>query len=264
MQIRKKVFVVTGGGDGIGREVVIGLADAGARVAAVDLSAGGLEETARRARAGSRLSVHTVDVTDRVAVEALPDEVVAVHGEFDGLVNVAGVIHRFAPVGDLTYEEIERVMSVNFWGVVNMVKTFLPGLLERREASLVNVSSMGALAPFPGQGAYGASKAAVKLLTEALYAELRETSVAVTVVFPGAVGTEIAAHSGVTIDMGEGKAAKTTSAPDAAAQIIDAIKRGRYKLRIGSDARMLDRLNRLMPQRAAAVLADKMKGLIES
>lgn len=261
MEISNKVFVVTGGGNGIGREVVLALLNGGGRVAAVDLREEGLAETAALAAAGERLSTHAVDISDRKAVEKLPAAVRKEHGAVDGLVNVAGIIHQFTPISDLTFEEIERVMNVNFWGTVNTVKTFLPVLLERPAASVVNVSSMGALVPFPGQTAYGASKAAVKLLTEGLYAELRGTNVAVTVVFPGAVGTKISDNSGVKMPgAGAGGASmKMTSAVSAGAQIVEAIEKGRYKLRIGGDARLLDRLARLMPQRATGIIADQMK-----
>jgi short-subunit dehydrogenase len=185
------------------------------------------------------------------------------HGTVDGLVNVAGIIHQFKPISELTFDEIERVMNVNFWGTVNTVKTFLPALLERPAASVVNVSSMGALVPFPGQSAYGASKAAVKLFTEGLYAELRGTNVAVTVVFPGAVGTNITANSGVQMPGSAateaGATMKMTTAASAGAQIVEAIVKGSYKVRIGSDARMLDRMARLMPQRSTGIVADQMK-----
>src|SRR5689334_11372158 len=141
MRISDRVFVVTGGGNGIGREVVLGLLARRARVAAVDLSAPGLDETARLASTKSdRLTTHVLSVADRAAVEKLPDEVIAAHGQVDGVVSVAGIVQRFAPVRDLTYDEIERVMAVNFWGVLNVSKAFLPLLLERPEASLVNVS----------------------------------------------------------------------------------------------------------------------------
>lgn len=269
MQISGKAFVVTGGGNGIGREVVLGLLRQGARVAAVDVSEDGLAETARLAGAGDRLTSHRVDLTDRSAVETLLEEVVAAHGHVDGLLNVAGIIQPFVRVNDLPYEAIEKVMAVNFWGVVHTVKTFLPHLLTRREAALVNVASMGALAPVPGQAAYGASKAAVKLLTEALYAELRGGPVAVTVVFPGAIATNIAANSGA-MPPGSGTggasaraaASRTTSAPDAAAQILAGMARGAYRVTIGKDARGLDRLSRLAPRRATEMIADKMKALL--
>jgi NAD(P)-dependent dehydrogenase (short-subunit alcohol dehydrogenase family) len=269
MRITDKVFVVTGGGNGIGREVVLGLLARGGRVAALDVSEEGLAATAALAPAGTaRLTTHVVDITDRAAVEKLPAEVEAVHGQVDGVLNVAGIVQRFARVPDLRIEEIERVMAVNFWGVVHMTKAFLPVLLARPEASLVNVSSMGALVPVPGQSAYGASKAAVKLLTEGLYAELRGTSVAVTVVFPGGVGTNIVANSGVSLGNlnldSAGAAAKVTSAADAGAQIIAGLEKGSYRVRIGGDARMLDRLSRLMPKRATLLIANKMKSLLAS
>jgi short-subunit dehydrogenase len=269
MRVAEKVFVVTGGGNGIGREVVLGLLTRGARVAAVDVSAKGLAETARLAgQREARLTTHVVDITDRAAVEKLPDEVTAAHGQIDGLINVAGIVHRFARIRDLSFEEIERVIAVNLWGVVNMSKVFLPVLLARPQASLVNVSSMGALVPVPGQSAYGASKAAVKLFTEGLYAELRGTRVAVTVVFPGGVGTDIVTNSGVSLaglntDADIAKA-KVTSAVDAGKQIIEAVQKGSYRVRIGGDARMLDRLSRLMPKRATELVADKMKALLAS
>ncbi|WP_155368416.1 SDR family NAD(P)-dependent oxidoreductase [Catellatospora vulcania] len=268
MQIAQRVFVVTGGGNGIGREVVLGLLARGARVAAVDLSETGLTETARLAAAGDRLSSHVLSIADRTAVEKLPGDVIAEHGQIDGLINVAGIVQRFARVQDLGFDEIERVMAVNFWGVVNMSKAFLPELLARPAASLVNVSSMGALLPVPGQSAYGASKAAVKLLTEGLYAELRGTSVAVTVVFPGGVATNILGNSGVGMagrDMDSaGTGSKLTSPADAAKQIIQAVEKGSFRVRIGGDARLLDRLARLIPQRATALIADRMKSLLDS
>ncbi|WP_461172747.1 SDR family oxidoreductase [Arthrobacter sp. Z1-9] len=269
MEISNRVFVVTGGGNGIGREVVLELARRGGRVAAVDLNESGLAETARVASAPEgRITTHVVNITDRAAVAALPQEVQAAHGSVDGLINVAGIIQQFKRLHELSFDEIERVMNVNFWGTVNTNKAFLPLLLERPAASLVNVSSMSALVPIPGQSAYGASKAAVKLLTEGLFAETQGTNVAVTVVFPGAVGTNITANSGVNIPGGTGTAAgknpKTTTPAAAGAQIADAIAKGSYRVRIGGDARLLDRLGRLMPQRATSLVASKMKSLLDS
>ncbi|GAA3803725.1 SDR family NAD(P)-dependent oxidoreductase [Cellulomonas soli] len=267
MRIRGAVLVVTGGGNGIGREVVLALLARGARVAALDLSADGLAGTVQLAPdAADRLTTHALDVTDRAAVAAVRGDVLAAHGHVDGLINVAGIIQRFARVADLEYAEIEKVMAVNFWGVVATTKTFLPDLLSRPVASLVNVSSMGALAPVPGQSAYGASKAAVKLFTEGLYAELRGTKVAVTVVFPGGVGTDIAQHSGVTIPGMESRSAaasKLTSPAEAGRQIVEAVEKGTFRVRIGGDARMLDRLSRLLPTRAAGIVADRMKALLD-
>ena len=128
MQITDKVFVVTGGGNGIGREVVLALLARGGLVAAVDLSRDGLDETTELARTSSadRLSTHAVDLTDRAAVEALPDAVREAHGRIDGLVNVAGIIQPFVKFADLEYAQMEKVLSVNLWGVIHTCKVFLP------------------------------------------------------------------------------------------------------------------------------------------
>ncbi len=267
MDVKGKVFVVTGGGNGMGREVVIGLIARGARVAAVDLSEAGLAETVELAGAASgMLTTHALNVTDRKAVLALPDAVIKAHGQVDGLLNVAGIIQRFVKLQELEFEEIERVMNVNFWGVVNMTKAFLPALLARPEAAVLNVSSMGGFLPVPGQAAYGASKAAVKLFTEAQYAETRGTKVSVTVVFPGGVGTNITANSGVEIKMPEGadagKGYKTTSAVDAGRMIIEGVEKGAYRVVIGGDAKFMDRMSRLSPRRATELIAKQMKALL--
>ncbi|OJX71262.1 MAG: short-chain dehydrogenase [Micrococcales bacterium 73-13] len=270
MQIRDRVFVVTGGGNGIAREVVLQLLAKGARVAALDLREQGLAELTALADAGERLTTHVVDVTDRDAVEALPDAVRARHGAIDGVLNIAGIIHRFAPVSDLSLDEIRRVVDINFWGTVYVVKAFLPDLQARPEATLLNFSSMGGLVPVPGQGAYGASKAAVKLFTETLYAELKDTKVHVTVVFPGGVSTNITGNSGVAIPGGmtaeqaaeAARKVKTTTPQEAARLTVEAIERDRPRLLIGGDAKALDRIGRLMPTRAIRMIADRMKALL--
>jgi NAD(P)-dependent dehydrogenase (short-subunit alcohol dehydrogenase family) len=267
MKIQDKVFVVTGGGNGMGREVVLGLLQRGARVAAVDLNEAGLAETAALAAAGDRLTTHVVNVADRKVVLALPAKVQKAHGQVDGLLNVAGIIQPFVKINDLDFDAIERVFNVNFWGVVNMSKAFLPTLLTRPEAGLLNVSSMGGFLPVPGQAAYGASKAAVKLFTEALFAELQGTPVAVTVVFPGGVGTNITANSGVDTakmmaSMEGKKLPKTVTPADAGRQIIEGLEKGAFRVLIGSDARFMDRFSRLSPRRATLLIANQMKSLL--
>ncbi|MCB7135810.1 SDR family NAD(P)-dependent oxidoreductase [Cellulosimicrobium marinum] len=270
VQVAGSVVVVTGGGNGIGREVVLQLLGKGAHVVALDLSEVGLKET--RVLAGThddRLSTRVVDVTDHDAVDALAADVVASHGHVDGVVNVAGIIQRFVPVAQLERREIEKVVAVNFWGVVNVTTAFLPHLQARPAASLVNVASMGALVPFPGQSAYGASKAAVKLFTEGLQAEHEGTDLAVSIVFPGAIGTEITKNSGVETPGGKPAAEaaaesahRTTSPVDAARQIVAAVEKGTPRVRIGKDAVMLDRLARLMPSRSVQIIARKMRSLV--
>lgn len=265
MNIQGKTLAVTGGGNGIGREVTLLLLRKGARVAAIDLNGDGLTETSALAGVSDRLSTHIVNITDRDAVAALPADIITTHGHIDGIINVAGVIQQFVKVIDLPYEEIEKVMNVNFWGTINMVKAFLPHLVERPEAALLNVASMGAYAPVPGQAIYGASKAAVALLTEALYAELKGTNVAATTIYPGAIATNITKNSGVTTP-GRGSAEKsthkTTSPSDAAAVIVRAIEKGAFRDTIGADATFMDRFHRLAPRKATDAIAKKMATLL--
>lgn len=266
MKVDGKVIVVTGAGNGIGRELVLLLLNKGARIAAVDISESGLQETA--ALAGSQkegISTHVVDITDRNAVEKLPDAVFAAHGHVDGLINCAGIIQRFIKFKDLPYADIERMMNVNFYGTIYMTKAFLPHLLSRPEAHVVNIASMGAFLPVPGQTLYGASKAATKLFTEGLYSELIDTNVHVTVVFPGAIGTNIAANSGVKIEMSEStakNAMKTTPPRVAAEEIVKGIERNSFRVLVGSDAKMMDFLYRLMPKRATKFIYDQMGSLL--
>ena len=241
----------------------------GARVAALDLRAESLEEVAEAANAPEgHLTLHAVDVSSVDEVTRAFAEVMSEHGRVDGLLNVAGIIQHFVPIADLDLAEMHKVMGVNFWGVVHTTKAVLPHLLTRPEACIINVSSMGGFIPVPGQSAYGASKAAVKLFTEGLYAEVRDTDVAVTIVYPGAIATDITTNSGVATPQqapadDKGSSFPTTSASDAAAQIIDAVEKGPYRMTIGRDAAMLDRLSRLAPQRATEMIAKKMAGLLQ-
>lgn len=265
MKISEKTFVVTGGGNGIAREVVLQLLAKGARVAALDLSKEGLAETSKLANAGDRLTTHIVNITDRDGVEKFAAEAIKIHGGIDGVLNIAGVIQKFVKVIDLPYEEVEKVMNVNFYGVINVVKSFLPHLVTRPEAAILNVSSMGGFAAVPGQAVYGASKAAVALLTEALHAELLNTNVQVTAIYPGAIATNITQNSGVSNPGGESAESssfKMTSPQDAAAVIIKALEKGKFRAMIGGDAAALDKMKRLSPRKATELIAKKMGSLL--
>jgi short-subunit dehydrogenase len=272
MQITGKVFAVTGGGNGIGREVALGLLARGARVAALDLNEEGLAETVRLAgNQSDRISTHVVNITDRKAVAKLPAAIIKEHGQIDGLLNIAGIIQKFVKINELEWYQIERVIDVNLYGTLNTIKTFLPELLTRPEAAIVNVSSMGAYAPVPGQSLYGATKAAVAQLSRGLHSELIGTNVAVTGVFPGGIGTNIAVNSGImtAADMeamaaksGDSKPRKTTAPVEAGRQIIDAVEKGSYEIFIGSDARIMSRLSRLNPKTAAGLIYKQMKDLL--
>lgn len=264
MKAAGKVLVVTGAGSGMGREIALELLRRGARVAAVDMSEARLQETAALAPSQSgALATFVVNVTDRGAVEALPQQVVDRFGCVDAIINCAGIIQPFVRLNELDYAAIDRVFDVNWRGTLYMTKTFLPWLLKRPEGHIVNVSSMGGFLPVPGQTAYGASKAAVKLMTEGLHSELAGTAVGVTVVFPGAVATNISANSGVTITAtAETTQRKIYPADQAARDILDGMERNRYRVLVGPDAMLLDRFYRLSPRRAAAFIAAQMKDLL--
>jgi short-subunit dehydrogenase len=156
-------------------------------------------------------------------------------------------------------------MQVNFYGTLYMTRAFLPHLLKRNEAHILNVSSMGGFLPVPGQAIYGASKAAVKLFTEALSAELADTHVGVTVVFPGGVGTNITTNSNVQIQMDASMQAKAkVLSPQKAAEIIiHAMEKNKFRVVIGSDANFMDKLSRLAPEYAKDFIRKKMSFLLK-
>jgi short-subunit dehydrogenase len=268
MKVQNKVIVVTGGGSGMGRELVLNLLSKGATVVAIDINEAGLQETA--VLAGNKkdsLSTFVVDITNKNSVEKLLNNVTAKHGHADGIINNAGIIQPFIKVNELNYEAIERVININFYGTIYMIKTFLPHLLTRHEAHIVNISSMGGFLPVPGQTIYGASKAAVKLLTEWLHSELAGTNVKVTVVFPGAVNTNISKNSGLNTPVQsatENKSMKVLPASKAAEIIIEGMEKDRYRVLVGKDATFMDRFYRLNPKAAAKLISDKMKALLSN
>ena len=268
MKVDGKVLVISGAGSGMGREVALESLRRGAKVAATDINEATLADTAALAAAGDRLSTHILNVADREAVEALPDAVIGRFGAVDGLIHCAGIIQPFVKVKDLDYATIDRVFAVNWLGTLFMTKTFLPLLLDRPEGHIVNVSSMGGFLPVPGQTAYGASKAAVKLFTEGLNSECAGTNVRVTIVFPGAVATNITANSGVDIPVSgadaEKMARRVTPADKAARMILDGMEKDAYRVMVGGDVTFMDRLYRLNPRRAAGFIAKQMEDLLAS
>lgn len=268
MILKDKTILVTGAGSGIGKEIVIALLGKGAKVAAVDMHDEALGELKKNVgEKASRISTHVANISDKKAVEALPKEVIAKLGSIDGIMNVAGIIQPFVRVNDLDYDAIERVMNVNFFGTLYMVKAFLPELLKRPEAYIVNVSSMGGFLPVPGQSVYGASKAAVKLLTEGLYAELKDTNVHVSVVFPGATATNIASNSGIKAPAMAESSSKAKdfpmlSASEAAKIIVNGMEKNKFQIFTGKDSKTMNTLYRLNPKFATDLIAKQMKSLL--
>jgi short-subunit dehydrogenase len=267
MQVNNKTVVVTGGANGIGRELVLNLLSKGAKVAAVDINEAYLQET--KVLAGNRadqLSIHVIDISNQEAVMKFPDEIIQRHGQVDAIINNAGIIQPFIRVNDLNFTTIEKVMQVNFYGSLYMIKAFLPHLLKRPEAHIVSISSMGGFLPVPGQSIYGASKAAVKLLTEGLYAELLHTKVNVSLVYPGAIGTNIVANSGALNkqleEASKNSKIKPLAASDAASIIINGMENNKPRILVGKDAKFMDWLYRWSPIFATKLIVKQMKNLL--
>jgi short-subunit dehydrogenase len=266
MKITNKIIAVTGGGNGIGRQLVLQLLSRGASVAAIDISESALQETIKLSGENKdKLSTHVVNITEKGAVDILPDQIISHHGVVDGVINNAGIIQPFVKLNELDYGAIKRVFNINFYGTLYMTKAFLPHLISRPEAHIVNISSMGGFLPVPGQTVYGASKAAVKLLTEGLSSELLNTNVNVSVVFPGAIGTNIAFNSGVggSMQQQEEESSIKKLAPEEAAKIIlDGMEKNKYRILVGQDAKFMDFIYRLSPERAARLIYNQMKSLL--
>lgn len=256
-----KVIALTGAGSGIGRALARNLADKGAVLALADMDAAGLAET-RRLLGNRPASITTLDVTDTAALTAWIDGAAAEFGRLDGIINNAGLT-VVAPFADCPRADFDRVMAVNFTGVVEGCRAALPHLRVAAGATgsawLVNISSVFGMMGYPTQSAYNASKYAVRGLTEALYLELGVTDPGICVirVHPGGVKTNVAANAKrVAVLPGQAsdldfaaefeKAAKTT--PEAAAAIIVAgMVRRQHRVLIGSDARFIDWMTRLFP-----------------
>lgn len=263
MQIKDRVFVITGAGNGIGREVALLILAKGGRVALVDINEAGLIATRDMVKESiDRISLHPTDLSSLSQVEALKEQVLHHHARVDAIINVAGIIQPFVNIADLDYKKIHQVMDVNFFGTLYMVKTFLPILLERKEAHITNVSSMGAFVPVPGQSIYGASKAAVELMTLGLHSELKKTSVGVTLVLPGGVQTNIIKNSGAKLNPALEKAAqggiKLLSPKKVAMIIVRATEKNKYRVTAGKDARLLDIFSKISLKTAAKIIADKL------
>jgi NADP-dependent 3-hydroxy acid dehydrogenase YdfG len=266
MKIDRKMIVVTGAGSGIGRELALLLLARGAKVAGADVNAAALAETTALAES-SDFAEFVVDITSRSAVESLPAKVIARFGAVDGIINNAGIIQPFLRLNDLDYATIERVLNVNLMGTLFATKAFLPHLLERPEAHIVNLSSMGGFIAVPGQTMYCAAKAAVKLMSQGLGSELIGTPVRVTVVFPGAITTNIRENSGLTglaavKPLGSGM--KPLSPRKAAEVIVAAIERDAHNVFVGRDASIMDKLSRLSPTLAIRTVANHMKHLLQA
>lgn len=265
-----KVAVITGAGSGIGRALAVRLAERGSGLAVSDINAESLEETRKQVEAaGAVCSTHRVDVADRAAVESFAADVVREHGAVHLVVNNAGVtlVDR---AQDVTYEDLEWIMNINFWGVVYGTKSFLPYLRKVDEAHIVNVSSLFGIVAMPLQSAYNASKFAVRGFTEALKMELAGSHIGVTCVHPGGIKTRIGINSRVGEDalsvpkeqlVADFEKAARTTPEQAADAIIRGVVKNKRRVLIGSDARFVDIVARLFPGSYEKILGIEKKVL---
>ena len=264
MRFDNTVIVVTGAGGGVGRHLVLQLLEKGARVAAVDINREALLKTKDKAGIKARrVSIHVADITENDTVAGLPAEVKGIHRKIDGLINNAGIIQPFITLAELDGNAIDRQMNINFYGMLNMTRAFIPFLAESPEAYIANVSSMGGFLPVPGQSIYGASKAAVKIATEGLRMELSETNIGVSIIIPGGIETDIKKNSGlenaeITDEAKKSAGISLTKPEDAAAMILKGIEKNKAKILIGSDAKLMDFLYRLAPQKAGKMISRVM------
>lgn len=265
-----KVVVITGAGSGIGRALALNLAAKGAKLALSDMDTVGLAETARQAEAlGAEVKSDHLDVTQREAVLQYADAVAAHFGKVNQIYNNAGIAYH-GEFEKSEFKDIERVMDVDFWGVVNGTKAFLPHVIASGDGHIVNVSSLFGLLSMPGQSAYNSAKFAVRGFTESLRQEMliAKHPVKVTCIHPGGIKTAIARNAtagpgedlAVFAEFFDKKLARTTP-EEAAKVIVNGVSKSKGRVLIGADAKFLDAWVRLVGsgyQRILATVAGRM------
>jgi short-subunit dehydrogenase len=265
--LKDKVAAITGAGSGIGRSTAILMARHGCHLALSDVNETGLADTARECKAlGVNVTTARIDVADRSAVHNWADATAQAHGKVNIVINNAGV-GLGATVEQMSYEDFDWLMGINFWGVVHGTKAFLPHIKKTGDGHVVNISSVFGIIAVPTQSAYNAAKFAVRGFTESLREEMEieQSGVGVTCVHPGGIKTNIARNARMKTgkewgmkDQAQGasdfeKLARTT--PDEAGQdIVDAILKNRRRQLIGADAVMIDLVQRLLPESYQRIL----------
>ena len=187
-----KVVLVTGAASGLGRALALEFSKEGAELVLADIKGERLAEVGKEiASITEEPMAAVVDVSSKNAMESFSERVLDEKGRVDVLVNNAGV-GLGGELIDMTLDDWEWVMGVNFWGVVYGLHFFLPKMTERRNGYIVNVASANGIFSFPFNGVYCASKHAVVGLSDSLRAELKRFGIGVTTVCPGMMRTNIA------------------------------------------------------------------------
>ncbi|WP_454723951.1 MULTISPECIES: SDR family NAD(P)-dependent oxidoreductase [Cupriavidus] len=262
-QFTNKVAAITGAGSGMGRALAVALAREGCQLALSDRDEGGLAQTVGEVmRAAPALTVtqHVVDVADRAAMHAWAEQAARAHGRVNLIFNNAGVALS-STIDGMSYDDLEWIMGINFWGVVHGTKAFLPHLKASGEGHVINTSSIFGIFAQPGMSGYNASKYAVRGFTESLRQELDllGCGVSATCVHPGGIKTNIARASRIAPNVtgflveneqqGRDDFEKffITSADKAARAILNGVRHDRRRVLIGPDAVAADLMARLLP-----------------
>lgn len=255
MDLSQAVAVVTGAGSGIGRELALQLARAGARLALNDNDAASLVETRRHVEElGGCVLARAFDVGSWEAMQDFAEAVRARYGQADLVINNAGVALGPIDVQDVSHADFQWIVNVNMWGVIHGSIAFLPMLLERPQAGLVNVSSAYGLLAVPGQAPYCATKFAVRGFTDSIRLELMDTNVCVTLVCPSQVKTNIMRNGRHKNEETKAEFIRKFdermtkySAENMAQVILDGVVRKRRLIVFGRDARILSFASRFAP-----------------
>jgi NAD(P)-dependent dehydrogenase (short-subunit alcohol dehydrogenase family) len=199
---KNKVVVITGAASGIGKATAEAFAREGADMVITDNNAQRLEETAGEIKAaGARVLACPVNVADRKQVEAFACQVISERGQVDILINNAGV-GVGGPLLETNIEDFEWIFSINYWGVVYGLKSFLPHMVAKKYGHVVNTASGAGLCSIPAMSAYCSTKYAVVGLSETLRAEMRRFGIGVSTICPGVINTNIIAQSRMHLQEG--------------------------------------------------------------
>lgn len=273
---KNKVAAITGAGSGIGQQLAILLAKQGCHLSLSDINEKGLQQTVELLKPYSTITVTTkkLDVSDREAVKQWAQETVQDHGSVNLIFNNSGVALG-STVEGATYEDLEWIVGINFWGVVYGTKEFLPFIKQTQDGHIINISSLFGLTAQPTQSAYNATKFAVRGFTESLRQELdiEKSGVSSLCVHPGGIRTNIAKSAKMSdslnsLGMDPTKSIQNfdkllrTPPEEAARQILQAVLKNKRRLLIGSDAKILDAFQRVFPtgyQRASTIVTKLMK-----
>ena len=255
-----KVAAITGAGSGIGQQLAVLLAKQGCHLALSDVNEQGLLKTLELIKdTGVRATLDKVNVADLEEVRAWAEKVEQDHGSINMIFNNAGVALG-STVEGASYDELEWIVGINFWGVVYGTKEFLPRIKKTGDGHVVNISSLFGLTAQPTQSAYNATKFAVRGFTESLRQELdiENCGVSALCVHPGGIRTNIANAAKMNdslraLGMSPEKSARSFNKllrcppEEAARQILEAVQKDKRRLLIGNDAKAIDLIQRLMP-----------------